>query len=230
MNRCIAVTAISALAAALSHNAIAQQANANKDYKYNGYENRGYHGGSYDNRGDYDNYNYDRRRSGKYDSGNYHRGRSGMGSGMGMGSGSGYSNRGYGYDRDYRRMPPPAYRPAYRYEAPRGGHYAPGYRAQVQAQSRDRVTAEQPAATSGVDVRIAGMQFSPAPLKIKPGEEIVWQNADGMPHTVTSNDGGPLDSGQLGRGDTYSFTFTEPGTYEYYCTYHPSMTGTVIVE
>jgi len=79
-------------------------------------------------------------------------------------------------------------------------------------------------------VRISGMQYSPAPLKVRTGDQVVWENADGMPHTVTSSDGGPLDSGQLGQGGKFSFTFTEPGTYTYYCVYHPSMTGTVIVE
>lgn len=230
----MAVTAIPALALALSHNAFAQQPCADNSYNTRGYknksyENSGYHGGGYDssgydNPGNYDTYNYGRGRSGSYD-----RGRSGMDSGMGsgMGSGSGYGNRAYGYDRGYQRLAPPANR----YGAPggsppRGGYYAPRYPAQVQ----DSAIAEQAIAPSEVDVRIAGMQYSPAPLKVRIGEQVVWQNADGMPHTVTSSDGGPLDSGQLAKGNTYSFTFTEPGTYEYYCTYHPSMRATVIVE
>jgi len=233
------VTAISAMALALSHNAAAQPAYANKSYDNRdygnrgydnrGYDSRGYHRGGYDNRGYYDIYNYGRGRSGSYD-----RGRSGMdsgmGSGMGMSSGSGYGNRGYGYDRGYQRSA----QPAYRYDAPRGSYYAPRYPgqdyAQVQEQAQDNVAAKQTAASSQVDVRIAGMQYSPAPLKVRVGEQVVWGNTDGMPHTVTSSDGGPLDSGQLGKGDTYSFSFTEPGTYEYYCAYHPSMKGTVIVE
>jgi amicyanin len=225
LNRSIAVTAISALA--LSHNATAQQSCASRGYGDGAYGNGGYYQSGYDNRGYYDNYHHGRGRAGNYD-----RARSGMGSGMGMGSGSGYSDRAYGYDRGYQRSAPPAYR----YDAPRGSYYAHRYpdqvyaQAQTQEQEQNNAAAKQTAASSRVDVRIAGMQYSPAPLKVRVGEQVVWKNSDGMPHTVTSSDGGPLDSGQLGMGDTYSFSFTEPGTYEYYCTYHPSMTGTVIVE
>ncbi|MBT8128337.1 MAG: hypothetical protein KJP15_12700, partial [Gammaproteobacteria bacterium] len=51
-----------------------------------------------------------------------------------------------------------------------------------------------------------------------------------MPHTVTGRTKGSLSSEQMGRGSIFSHSFNEPGTYEYYCALHPSMTGTVVVE
>ena len=55
-----------------------------------------------------------------------------------------------------------------------------------------------------------------------------WVNNDTAPHTVTSTDHS-FDSGNLNPGDTFTYTFTQPGTYTYVCTYHPGMKGTVIV-
>ena len=58
---------------------------------------------------------------------------------------------------------------------------------------------------------------------------MTWVNDDQAPHTATANDGA-FDSGTLQPGQSFSFTFTQPGTtYAYYCAIHPSMTGTVTV-
>lgn len=58
---------------------------------------------------------------------------------------------------------------------------------------------------------------------------IVWTNNDSSPHTVTANDGS-FESGNMAPGQTYSFTFTAPGTYMYHCTYHPWMVASVTVK
>lgn len=58
---------------------------------------------------------------------------------------------------------------------------------------------------------------------------VMWTNNDNQPHTVTEN-GLAFDSGYLAPGASYGFTFTKPGVYEYHCTYHPWMTGTVVVK
>jgi len=81
--------------------------------------------------------------------------------------------------------------------------------------------------TETIEVKIEDYAFEEKTLTIKAGTTVVWENYDSAPHTVT---GDGLDSGKMSKGDTYEYTFTEPGTYEYYCAYHPSMTGTVIVE
>ena len=64
---------------------------------------------------------------------------------------------------------------------------------------------------------------------VSTGTTVTWTNKDSVIHTVTEvNDG--FDSGFLKQGDTWSFTFDEPGEYEYYCLPHPWMRAKVIVE
>jgi plastocyanin len=58
---------------------------------------------------------------------------------------------------------------------------------------------------------------------------VTWVNSDDVPHTVTANDGS-FNSGNLDAGQSWSHTFTTPGTYAYYCAYHPWMKGTIIVK
>ena len=58
---------------------------------------------------------------------------------------------------------------------------------------------------------------------------VTWVNNDDAPHTVTANDGS-FNSGNLDPGQSWSFTFTDPGTYTYHCSYHSWMEGTVIVK
>lgn len=79
-------------------------------------------------------------------------------------------------------------------------------------------------------VDIQGFAYSQQELTINVGDTIIWTNNDTAAHTVTSQSGGILDSGNLSNGQTYQYTFTEAGTFEYLCTIHPTMTGKVIVE
>jgi plastocyanin len=78
-------------------------------------------------------------------------------------------------------------------------------------------------------VTIKDFAYSPATLTISVGTTVVWENQDSVPHTVTS-DTGLFDSGTLSNGGTFSFTFTSPGTFNYGCTIHPYMHGTIIVQ
>ena len=80
-----------------------------------------------------------------------------------------------------------------------------------------------------VAVAIRGFKFVPAEVNIKMGETIVWTNEDTAPHTVESSDG-TLKSDELAKGDTYKFTFTKAGKYDYKCGIHPSMHGSVTVQ
>jgi plastocyanin len=93
-----------------------------------------------------------------------------------------------------------------------------------------------PAAASAGDapvatdtVAIQNFAFSPATVTVKAGSTITWTNSDQDPHTVTSMNNGPLHSPPMSNGDTYRYTFTAPGRYEYLCTIHPFMTATVVV-
>ena len=77
-------------------------------------------------------------------------------------------------------------------------------------------------------VEIADFAFAPATLTITVGDTVTWTNQDAVAHTATSTTG-VFDSGDLEQGESYSVTFTAPGTYDYLCTPHPSMTGRVVV-
>jgi len=70
--------------------------------------------------------------------------------------------------------------------------------------------------------------FSPNPVEVKVGETVTWINDDSGRHTVTSKDG-TFDSGVMGKGQSYSFTFDKAGQYAYFCSPHPGMVGTVVV-
>ena len=87
-----------------------------------------------------------------------------------------------------------------------------------------------PAATAPVTqtVAIANMAFSPGSITLNVGDTVVWQHNDAAPHTVVSD--GNFESQILRSGDSFSQTFTTPGTYSYYCSIHPSMTGIIIVQ
>ena len=87
------------------------------------------------------------------------------------------------------------------------------------------------AAPSGAThVAISNYAFAPAALSVPVGTTVTWTNDDTAPHTVTVSSGPQtFSSPQLSRGDTFSFTFTKAGTYEYYCAVHPSMVASVTV-
>jgi plastocyanin len=82
-----------------------------------------------------------------------------------------------------------------------------------------------------VEVAIQGLLYVPGPVTVSPGTTVRWVNEDRALHTVTSEgSGGPLASEKLGRGDTYEYTFREPGQYDYYCVVHPFMKSGITVE
>lgn len=89
-------------------------------------------------------------------------------------------------------------------------------------------TADESSAPAGDNaISISDFAFSGA-AEVAVGTTITVTNNDGSPHTWTAVDGS-FDSGGLGQGESFEFTFTEAGTYEYFCNIHPSMTGTIVV-
>lgn len=93
-------------------------------------------------------------------------------------------------------------------------------------------TSGQPSAPAAANaVTIKNFAFSPATVTVKAGTTVTWTNTDPDAHTVTSKQGsgGPLQSAALGTNDTYSYTFTQPGSYPYFGSIHPFMTATVVV-
>jgi amicyanin len=99
----------------------------------------------------------------------------------------------------------------------------------TQASNQQSKDTNQIAAKSSIT--ISNMAYSPATLTVKAGTKVTWTNQDGVAHSVTSSDGSSMafDSGLLGKGQTYTLTFTQPGTYDYHCSVHPFMKGTVVV-
>jgi plastocyanin len=79
------------------------------------------------------------------------------------------------------------------------------------------------------EVTIENFAYSPATLTVSPGTTVTWTNKDSVPHTVTSRTS-VFDSGPFSKGQTFSYTFGQKGSYEYYCTIHPYMVGTVNVQ
>lgn len=79
------------------------------------------------------------------------------------------------------------------------------------------------------EVKIDNFAFAPQRIVVQAGTTVTWTNADDAPHTVASSTK-VFKSGALDTTDKFSFTFATPGNYEYFCSLHPHMTGTVVVE
>lgn len=89
-----------------------------------------------------------------------------------------------------------------------------------------KAEAAQPART--VDIR--NFAFAPQTLTVPAGSQVVWTNRDDEPHLITSAGGQFTPSHALDTSDSYGVVFTKPGTYAYYCSIHPMMVGTIIVQ
>lgn len=110
--------------------------------------------------------------------------------------------------------------------------------AKQQVQTAPQQTQQQNSANEGrvtfevlpnvPEVRISGFAFNPSNLTVSIGETVKWINDDSVAHTVTSD--GNFRSGELKTGDSYEFRFATPGIYDYSCSIHPSMKGTVLVK
>jgi plastocyanin len=87
-------------------------------------------------------------------------------------------------------------------------------------------SSQSPGATS--EVKIDNFSFSPAELTVAVGATVTWTNHDDIPHTVAS-DTKLFKSKVLDTDEKFSYTFSKPGTYAYFCSLHPKMTGKVVV-
>jgi len=110
---------------------------------------------------------------------------------------------------------------AQRAQAPHAAHAAP---------TSTKPAAHMMASGAAKTVAIKGYAFSPSTLTINVGDTVTWTNEDTAPHTVTVTNGPvKFDSGNLAKGQSFSYTFTVAGTYGYYCAVHPDMVGQVVV-
>lgn len=85
-------------------------------------------------------------------------------------------------------------------------------------------------AESPTAVTIDNFTFNPKTLTVKAGTTVTWSNKDDIPHGIASANNAFKRSQALDTDDSYSFKFTTPGSYVYFCYIHPNMTGTIVVE
>jgi plastocyanin len=93
-----------------------------------------------------------------------------------------------------------------------------------------KVTAntDQPSAANA-EVKIDNFSFGPQKVTVPVGATVTWTNRDDIPHTVVSTDG-VFKSKVRDTDEKFSYTFTKAGTYPYYCSVHPKMTGQIVVQ
>lgn len=91
------------------------------------------------------------------------------------------------------------------------------------------LVAASAAQAEDAEVKIDNFTYNPQQLTVKAGTTVVWTNHDDIPHTVTSKTA-LFKSNALDTDEKFSFTFTTPGSYAYFCALHPHMTGTIVVE
>jgi plastocyanin len=82
----------------------------------------------------------------------------------------------------------------------------------------------------GTEVSMADIAFDPAEVTVSAGDTVTWTNDDSVDHDVTADSFSSGDPGGMAPGDTFDHTFEEAGTFDYVCTVHPGMEGSVVVE
>jgi plastocyanin len=91
------------------------------------------------------------------------------------------------------------------------------------------VTAANQPPAANAEVKIDNFSFGPQTVTVPVGATVIWINHDDIPHTVVSTDG-LFKSKVRDTDETFSYTFTKAGTYPYFCSVHPKMTGKVVVQ
>jgi plastocyanin len=128
--------------------------------------------------------------------------------------------------------PEPAPEPAPTAEPAPAPEAAPAPEPQALAGERDEAGRERkPKARAAADgsVTIADFSFSPGTVTVNVGDTVTWTNNGPTPHSATASDGS-FDTGIFPRGQSRSHTFNAAGTFAYFCTPHPNMRGTVVVQ
>jgi plastocyanin len=95
--------------------------------------------------------------------------------------------------------------------------------------SRSSVAKAGQPPVSDTEVKIDNFSFGPATVTVAAGTTVTWTNRDDIPHTVVSDDK-VFKSKVMDTDEKFSFTFAKPGTYSYFCSVHPKMTGKVVVQ
>jgi plastocyanin len=91
------------------------------------------------------------------------------------------------------------------------------------------INAKAQAPAAPAEVKIDNFSFTPQTLTVPVGTTVTWTNRDDIPHTVVSSDG-VFKSKVRDTDEKFSYTFSKPGTYSYFCSLHPKMTGKILVQ
>lgn len=89
--------------------------------------------------------------------------------------------------------------------------------------------AQQQQKTEPAEVKVDNFTFGPGTLTVPVGTTVTWTNRDDIPHTVVSTDR-TFKSKVLDTDERFSFSFDKAGSYQYFCSIHPKMTGKVVVQ
>lgn len=106
-----------------------------------------------------------------------------------------------------------------------GGNQAPS--SSMPSTSQTPTQSSDQTKNASVTINIQNFAFNPASVTISKGTTITWTNNDSAPHQIKS---ATFNSSQLSKGQTFSFTFNDAGTFDYSCAIHPSMLGKIIVQ
>jgi plastocyanin len=95
---------------------------------------------------------------------------------------------------------------------------------------RSQAASPQDSALKAIEIKIDNFSFGPMTLMVATGTTVTWTNNDDVPHTVVSEDKTTFKSRALDTGEKFSYTFTKPGKYPYFCSVHPKMTAEIVVQ
>jgi plastocyanin len=101
--------------------------------------------------------------------------------------------------------------------------------AMVRSSPKTHAATPETKPATGVAVKIDNFTFAPGSVSVPVGTTVQWTNHDDIPHTVVSDDK-TFKSKVLDTDEEFTYTFTKPGTYSYFCSVHPKMTGKVVVQ
>jgi plastocyanin len=107
--------------------------------------------------------------------------------------------------------------------------FAIGVALTLAAQRTVEAKAPQAKTENAAEVKIDNFSFTPASITVTAGTTVTWTNRDDIPHTVVSDDK-VFKSKVLDTDEKFSYTFSKPGTYPYFCSVHPKMTGKIVVQ
>jgi len=104
-----------------------------------------------------------------------------------------------------------------------------GPRSLAAANTNTNTNTNNQSSTAAAEIKIDNFVFGPQTVTVPVGATVTWTNHDDIPHTSVSTEG-VFKSKVMDTDEKFSYTFTKAGTYAYYCSIHPKMTGTVVVK